>query len=50
MGAGDIFHGAFCLYFAEWRVFEDALREAARIASESCRYRGTRKWMENQPD
>ena len=46
MGAGDIFHGAFCFYSAQGHEFEDALREAAGIASESCRYRGTRKWME----
>lgn len=47
MGAGDIFHGAFCFYDAQGHNFEDALEKAARIASQSCRYRGTRKWMES---
>jgi len=50
MGAGDIFHGAFCFYVSEGCAFEDALAKAAKIASESCRYRGTRRWMEHQPD
>ena len=44
-GAGDIFHGAFCFYTAAGSNFFDALREAANIAAESCRYRGTREWM-----
>jgi len=46
MGAGDIFHGAFCYYSAVDLSFEDSLREAAVIAAESCRYRGTREWMQ----
>ena len=46
MGAGDIFHGAFCYFFANGIGFEKALERAAEIASESCRYRGTRAWME----
>jgi sugar/nucleoside kinase (ribokinase family) len=46
MGAGDIFHGAFCYYFSMGKSFEDALVQAAGIASESCRYQGTREWME----
>lgn len=44
-GAGDIFHGAFCYYFSSGRGFADALAEAARVASESCRFHGTREWM-----
>ncbi len=44
-GAGDIFHGAFCFYTATGSSFEDSLRQAAVIATESCRFRGTRKWM-----
>ena len=44
-GAGDIFHGAFCFYTATGSNFVDSLREAAAIASESCRFRGTREWM-----
>ena len=44
-GAGDIFHGAFCFYYAAGQAFEESLAKAAAIASESCRYRGTRQWM-----
>ena len=47
MGAGDIFHGAFCYFFSIGKGFEEALQQAAEIASESCRYEGTREWMEH---
>ena len=61
MGAGDILHGAYC-HFASIKCttgecgaergftgqgFVDALTEAARVASESCRYAGTREWMKH---
>jgi sugar/nucleoside kinase (ribokinase family) len=46
-GAGDILHGAYCYYASQGRAFVDALTEAARIASESCRYAGTREWMQH---
>ena len=46
LGAGDIFHGAFCYaYFAEGMGCEEALRFAAKIAGESVKYRGPRKWI-----
>jgi sugar/nucleoside kinase (ribokinase family) len=45
MGAGDIFHGAFCYYAAAGHGFVEALVEATTVAGESCRYRGTREWM-----
>ena len=45
MGAGDIFHGAFCYYSSIGFGFAEALGEATRIAAESCRFRGTREWM-----
>lgn len=45
-GAGDIFHGAFCFYFSEGHDFTLALRKAASIAAESCRFPGTRQWMQ----
>jgi sugar/nucleoside kinase (ribokinase family) len=45
MGAGDIFHGAFCYFASSGKGFASALAEAAKIASESCRFRGTREWM-----
>jgi sugar/nucleoside kinase (ribokinase family) len=46
LGAGDIFHGAYCYYASQGgRSFRDALAAAARVASFSCKYRGTRSWM-----
>jgi sugar/nucleoside kinase (ribokinase family) len=44
-GAGDILHGAYCCYASQGIGFVDALTQAARIASNSCRYVGTREWM-----
>jgi len=45
MGAGDIFHGAFCAAWARSGAFVESLAEAARVASQSCRFHGTREWM-----
>lgn len=48
LGAGDIFHGAFCYYISQpGYQFHDALSAAARAATFSCRFSGTRSWMEN---
>jgi sugar/nucleoside kinase (ribokinase family) len=47
MGAGDIFHGAYCYYASIGRGFEEALVEAAKVATESCRFSGTREWMKH---
>jgi sugar/nucleoside kinase (ribokinase family) len=47
MGAGDIFHGAYCYFFSIGYGFEESLERAAEIASESCCYRGTREWAEH---
>lgn len=47
LGAGDIFHGAFCYFFSSQYPFVNALTEGAKIAAESCRYRGTREWMKH---
>jgi len=44
MGAGDIFHGAFC-HFILQQDFVAALRSASQIASCSCQYFGSRQWM-----
>lgn len=44
LGAGDVFHGAFCRHYPE-REFADALAAAARIAARSCTCFGTRAWM-----
>ncbi len=46
MGAGDVFHGAYCWFAAQGHGFVQALGEAARVAAESCRWRGTRAWMQ----
>lgn len=47
MGAGDIFHGAFCYFSSAGMGFADSLAEAARVASQSCQFRGTREWMQH---
>ena len=44
LGAGDIFHGAFC-HFILQSDFSSALTEAAKIAAYSCQFFGTREWM-----
>lgn len=49
MGAGDIFHGAFCRAWTRGAEFAAALAEAAAVASRSCRYSGTRAWMLEAP-
>lgn len=49
MGAGDIFHGAYCFYVSTGRGFIESLAEATKVASESCRYAGTRAWMKHVP-
>ncbi len=43
LGAGDIFHGAFC--HAWTGDFPAALAAASRVASVSCQHFGTRSWM-----
>ena len=45
LGAGDIFHGAFCYAWAG--DFPAALAEASQIASVSCQYFGTRAWIDD---
>jgi sugar/nucleoside kinase (ribokinase family) len=50
LGAGDIFHGAFChRYVVNGFGFRDALEFASAIASRSCQYFGTRAWMNEIP-
>jgi len=46
LGAGDIFHGAFCHYILS-RGFPQALEAAAAIASHACQSFGTRSWLES---
>ncbi len=47
-GAGDVLHGAFCYEFNRAGRFEEALRFASRIASQSCTAVGIRGWMTSQ--
>ena len=50
LGAGDIFHGAFCYgYFEKGYSCEEALTFAGKVASESVKYRGPREWMKYLP-
>ncbi|MGP0127911.1 MAG: sugar kinase [cyanobacterium endosymbiont of Rhopalodia musculus] len=44
LGAGDIFHGAFC-HFILKHNFKDSIAEASQVASIACQYFGTRQWM-----
>jgi sugar/nucleoside kinase (ribokinase family) len=46
VGAGDIFHGAFCHYILQ-ESFPEALASAAKIASYACEGFGTRHWMDS---
>ena len=46
LGAGDIFHGAFCYGYHDLALsMQDALAYAAGIASDSVRYKGPRNWI-----
>jgi sugar/nucleoside kinase (ribokinase family) len=47
LGAGDIFHGAFCYHYMESYDFEFSLKQASIIAAKSCNFFGTREWMEH---
>lgn len=44
LGAGDIFHGAFCHYILQ-QNFHHALSAAGEIATKACQFFGTRNWM-----
>ena len=45
LGAGDIFHGAFC-HFILFKNFAEALASATQTAAASCQAFGTRRWMD----
>ncbi|OWY69366.1 ribokinase [cyanobacterium TDX16] len=49
LGAGDIFHGAFCHYILQ-QNFTEALGAAAKIAARSCQSFGSRQWMQARRD
>ncbi|NEP17275.1 MAG: sugar kinase [Leptolyngbya sp. SIO4C1] len=44
LGAGDIFHGAFCWFYPE-QSFTAALAAAGRVAAFACQFFGTRAWI-----
>lgn len=46
LGAGDVFHGAFCYYIAAGYTFMESLRKASAVAAASVCYRGPRAWKE----
>ncbi|MBN1117409.1 MAG: hypothetical protein JXA77_09410 [Bacteroidales bacterium] len=48
LGAGDIFHGAFCYFYAKSHNFNQALAQASEVAGFSCKFTGTRSWMEHK--
>jgi sugar/nucleoside kinase (ribokinase family) len=46
LGAGDIFHGAFCHFILQTH-FVEALAQSAEVAARSCLHFGTRQWMKD---
>ncbi len=48
LGAGDIFHGAFCHYILQSN-FPHAIAQSAKIASYSCQFYGTRHFSDQLP-
>ncbi|MGF1604343.1 MAG: PfkB family carbohydrate kinase [Thermosynechococcaceae cyanobacterium] len=44
LGAGDVFHGAFCHFILE-NEFPEALALAAPVAASACQSFGTRTWL-----
>ncbi|MBM0741241.1 sugar kinase [Phormidium sp. CLA17] len=47
LGAGDIFHGAFCHFILQTN-FVEALARSAEIAARSCLHFGTRQWLKEE--
>lgn len=47
LGAGDIFHGAFCHAYVQSANFMAALESANQVAATTCASVGTRSWMQN---
>lgn len=45
LGAGDIFHGAFCWSLVEQGDFVTALKKASEVAAFSTTMWGTRSWI-----
>jgi sugar/nucleoside kinase (ribokinase family) len=49
LGAGDLFHGAFCHAYAVNRDFSASLAVAAETASRSTAHWGPRLWIDHRP-
>jgi sugar/nucleoside kinase (ribokinase family) len=47
LGAGDIFHGAFCSAIVSQNGFVESLAIAAQVAAHSCQFFGPREWMQH---
>ncbi len=47
LGAGDIFHGAFCHFWLQENLFELALQRAAEVGAIACQSFGTRAWIQD---
>ena len=46
LGAGDFLHGAFCYYYLQLNFnFVNALKQAAGLATFTCKFEGTRTWI-----
>jgi len=50
LGAGDVFHGALCYYLLREYNFVTAMKRASDIASESCKYHGTKEWADKSDE
>jgi len=46
LGAGDFLHGAFCYFYLHFNYnFAKALEAASKLATFTCKYPGTRQWL-----
>ncbi len=46
LGAGDFLHGAFCYYYLQNNLqFEEGLKQAVKFATFTCKFNGTRSWI-----
>ncbi len=45
LGAGDVFHGAFCYYYQKENNFRKALEQASEVAAHSCKFFGSKTWI-----
>jgi len=45
LGAGDVFHGAFCFYASQGQSIDQLVLASSKIASFSTQYKGAHAWM-----